>query len=252
MSGYSEAQIIQRSDLASSRALGESSHSPDLDPRFHAQLAEIYGSVASPANDEDKLPRQYDAEIATAESNDDTVDAYTFRLFANPSVAATKVVVRSPPPVDREAGFVNPHRRNNYYFTGRAGKELEERYRDTAIAGERILEESNIRWPGCELPWRVLSIKATNVRNALGNVATTETGSQKKRGRIGKKRRIAIRKRIAAAEEIKLRTQKAEAEKEVAEKEKRTRRNREKKVKKKQREKLKKSADLRIAPVVED
>ena len=57
------------------------------------------------------------------------------------------------------------------------------------------------------------------MRNALGGATTIDVGSQKKRGRIGKKRRITIRKRIAVAKEIKLRAREAEAEKEVAEKE---------------------------------
>ena len=62
------------------------------------------------------------------------------------------------------------------------------------------------------------------------------------RTRVGKKRRIVLRKILAAAKAIEIAASMSAAEKEVAEREKRTRRNREKKVKKKGREKLKKSS----------
>ena len=59
--------------------------------------------------------------------------------------------------------------------------------------------------------------------------------------RSGKKRRIAIRKKMQAIEEKKSAAKRSQAEKEAAEKEKRTRRNREKKVKRKQKEKMQKT-----------
>ena len=153
---------IRRSDLEPSPAFGDSDASPDLDTHIHAQLAEIYGFAASETYDEEKLPSQYDAEIAVDGTKDDTADTYSFRLFTTPSAAATKVVVRSPTPIDRESGFVNPCRRDSYYFAGRAGKELEERYQNTAIAGERIIEESKSRWV-FSFPETVLTIWLTSL-----------------------------------------------------------------------------------------
>lgn len=90
------------------------------------------------------------------------------------------------------------------------------------------------------------SIKDTEARKAENFVSLIETGKTSTRTRTGKKRRVAIRKRIAALKEEQLRAQEAEKEKAAVEREKRTRRNREKKVKKKKREKLKKAQDANV------
>ena len=99
---------------------------------------------------------------------------------------------------------------------------------------------TNMCQPGCELPWKVVTIRGPCSRKATTSFTSLPTESTNRK-RIGKKRRIILRKRVAllktkeAAEKMKV------AEKEAAEREKRTRRNREKKVKKKVREKAKKA-----------
>jgi hypothetical protein len=67
--------------------------------------------------------------------------------------------------------------------------------------------------------------------------------STSRRKRPGKKRRLLLRKKIAAKVEHEERAAREKAEKEEAEKEKRTRRNREKKIKKRLRDKLKKAGE---------
>lgn len=82
--------------------------------------------------------------------------------------------------------------------------------------------------PGFEMPWRVTILKSTGciMATAISNTSQTITAKKK---RIGKKRRIAIRKQKAA------------------EREKRTRKNRDKKVKKRQKDKLKRSEEGEVS-----
>jgi hypothetical protein len=97
--------------------------------------------------------------------------------------------------------------------------------------------------PGCHLPWRVTHIKATPTgKNEKAKQKPTaaskktllkdkDIASCLKRKNLGKKRRIILRKALAAQQDAK-----------EADQEKRTRRNREKKVKRRQREREKKAA----------
>ncbi|PGH09138.1 hypothetical protein GX51_00892 [Blastomyces parvus] len=175
-----------------------------------------------------------------------------------------RIKLRSPTPTanDGVGGFVAPFRGWEYYFSDpewarrkMAGDRIEaptvesdarrkERFVDAAVNGETILEWANKRdWPGCYLSWRVTHLQTTpreNKSNVPSDSSQTEgvtllnplavTKAPKSRKKPGKKRRIILRRRLAA-------TRTAEA----AEREKRTRRNREKKIKKKLREKEKKA-----------
>ena len=100
--------------------------------------------------------------------------------------------------------------------------------------------------PGSELPWRVIVIKAANAKKAIAALPVVERSNVKKT-RCGKKRRIAIRKKIAGKAEKERLAKMSQVDKEIAEKEKRTRRNREKKVKKRNKKKEKK-ADITDEP----
>ncbi|OJD22484.1 hypothetical protein ACJ73_06170 [Blastomyces percursus] len=174
-----------------------------------------------------------------------------------------KIKLRSPTPTsnDRVGGFVVPFRGWEYYFSDpewakqkMAGDGIEartveldarqkERFIDAAVSGETILEGAKkVAWPGCHLPWRVIHLQTTsskNISNVPSDSSQTKgvtllnqltTKAPKSRKKPGKKRRIVLRRRLAA-------TRAAEA----AEREKRTRRNREKKIKKRLKEKEKKA-----------
>lgn len=109
-----------------------------------------------------------------------------------------------------------------------------------------VLLLTKLKKPGCHLPWRVTHVKATTPgrqkqkqkqkqkpptaqkRSLLEN---KDIASCLKKKNLGKKRRIILRKALAAQEAAK-----------DADQEKRARRNREKKVKRKQKEKEKKAA----------
>ncbi|KAF3294554.1 hypothetical protein TWF132_003057 [Orbilia oligospora] len=114
------------------------------------------------------------------------------------------------------------HRPTTYYLT----PPLEEdelratRFRDVAVSGEQVLEESQKSWPGCELSWRVMKLSLlggkdgvselkSGMTSALTATATTTIVLQtmpsikegRKRHRPNKKRRIIMRKRRVAKEE---------------------------------------------------
>lgn len=82
----------------------------------------------------------------------------------------------------------------------------------------------------------------SQIRALVGNppkvVVIEEAG--RKRARMGKKSRIALRKKMEAERNKQSESARMALEKEEAEREKRTRRNREKKLKKKEKEKAKK------------
>ncbi|OAT05854.1 hypothetical protein BDBG_02179 [Blastomyces gilchristii SLH14081] len=174
-----------------------------------------------------------------------------------------RIKLRSPTPTanDGVGGFVVPFRGWEYYFSDpewakrkMAGDRIEARtvdldtrqkqiFVDAAVSGETILEGAKkCAWPGCHLSWRVIHLQTTPSKTkskvpsdssqtkgvTLLNPLTTK--APKSRKKPGKKRRIVLRRRLAA-------TRTAEA----AEREKRMRRNREKKIKKRLKEKEKKA-----------
>ncbi|KAL5336671.1 hypothetical protein BJX70DRAFT_274755 [Aspergillus crustosus] len=167
-----------------------------------------------------------------------------------------RIRVRSPTPTSGagsgEGRFVNPFRGWSYYFStpgllsgekkkktgGNPDEELkiEERKRqfeEVAVSGEELVKLAGISWPGCHLPWRVTRLRREHTKlpkeekaatsTAITCVVETPERVPLSRKKPGKKRRIQLRKRIAAAEK----TKETEAEK-------RNRRNREKKIKRRQ------------------
>ncbi|KAK2761619.1 hypothetical protein FQN54_001447 [Arachnomyces sp. PD_36] len=163
--------------------------------------------------------------------------------------------------------FVVPFRGWGFYFSdpermvgevgyvpqrgGGSGSETMEKRRreffDAAIGGEEVLARKGEAWPGCHLPWRVTHIKATpstttkpKPKSKPSSTASPtpkqllfknkDVAASLKRKNLGKKRRIILRKALAAQEAAK-----------EADQEKRTRRNREKKIKRRQREREKKA-----------
>ncbi|KAK6359489.1 hypothetical protein TWF696_000645 [Orbilia brochopaga] len=107
------------------------------------------------------------------------------------------------------------HRPHSYYLTPPLENDDERavRIRASAVSGDEVKMASGERWPGCELPWRV--IKLDLVSGSSGEVrpsaAIVHQGmpegaaiwDRRKRHRPNKKRRIILRKR-RAAEEAKL------------------------------------------------
>ncbi|PYI05482.1 hypothetical protein BO78DRAFT_462012 [Aspergillus sclerotiicarbonarius CBS 121057] len=176
-----------------------------------------------------------------------------------------RIRVRSPTPgaVGTEDGrFVKPFRGWEYYFsapglmsgttTGGDGEE-EERLRakrmefeDVAVSGGQIVGFAGVSWPGCHLPWRVVTLKTQQKGkkgSGDGDATTTCVKDPVERAptslkKPGKKRRIQLRKRVTTAEAKK----KKEEEAKLLEAEKRNRKNRERKIKRRQKAREQKAA----------
>ncbi|KAK4506079.1 hypothetical protein PRZ48_004044 [Zasmidium cellare] len=183
-------------------------------------------------------------------ADDDEMD---FLLFApstnqaNDTAELAKIRVQTPPLTIGEPGFVVPDRDDGYYFTKELSPEAKAILSQAAVTGEDVLSRSRSSWPGSSYPWKVLQINNTKRQRIILSNSNTlfaklcDHPTDAKRRRPGKKARVKVRTKAAAAKARKDENRKAAEEKEAEEREKRTRRNREKKVKKKQREKAKKS-----------
>ncbi|GAD93582.1 predicted protein [Paecilomyces variotii No. 5] len=169
-----------------------------------------------------------------------------------------RIRIRSPTPGDVSVGegrFVVPFRGWEYYFTtptllGGHGKEdvarAEEKaaakraeFEDIAVSQTQLFEWAKQPWPGCHLPWRVIRLDRAKTKlprpsadpTLIHLVNVSIKASPKSRKKPGKKRRLVLRKRAAAAEAAKL-----------SEAEKRNKRNREKKIKRRQKAREQKAA----------
>ena len=147
---------------------------------------------------------------------------------------------------EQAPGFVTPERPRSYYFHDSESNEEQISRSQVAVSGQDVVARSKSAWPGCAMPWRVAVVDASGRHisrlSSHDVVDNVNSAQQKRRRRAGKKRRIAIRTKLAAAKAVMAEAQKEAVEKEAAEREKRTRRNREKKIKKKERDKTKKAA----------
>ncbi|KAK5163559.1 uncharacterized protein LTR77_010508 [Saxophila tyrrhenica] len=194
----------------------------------------------------------------TGNGGEDDVDGedLDFRLFSAPKQAkstseqttAQRIRLRSPSMDNSHPGFLGSGRRQTYYLATAPSPVDQEKFHAAAMTGQQVHALSRSHCPGSEYSWKVLSIPRSHQAKDVQSFAPElfqkllPSGVSTKRTRPGKKYRIRLRTKKAAALE-KTSAAKAAAEaKEVAEREKRTQRNREKKVKKKMREKAKKHA----------
>ena len=213
-------------------------------------------------------------------------EEFEFRLFAAPAPAVTaattftavsqcplaskpsaasiqRIRIVSPPP-NLNPGFVNPSRRQEYYFAGAlsAGKRAE--YVSAAVDGEDVRRWALCVWPGCAYAWKVIWIEAGGFggKEGIGGVkgrvegeagnAGGEDVSGKMPGGLGtgieddvmgvagkKKKRKKKQPGKAARIRIRVRLKKEEARK-MREHEKRSRKNQAKKLRRKKKAEEKK------------
>ncbi|KAL9029432.1 MAG: hypothetical protein Q9196_002326 [Gyalolechia fulgens] len=229
---------VSRSELRSkSSSPNLSSSGEEARTQWQVQLDLVYEDDP-PGLDNGKPEKDSTAATGAIEEPDE--EAYHFRLFsARPGRRQgsgdepPKVCIRSPEPVTRDPGFVQPRRPDGYYFS-RHGEAGREQYKAVAIEGERVLEEARVKWPGFELPWRVTTVTTKLSKRPKGATVIAQAEATGNRKRSGKKRRIAMRIRTQAQRGKEEKLRQAEACKEELEKEKRNRRNREKKVKRRE------------------
>ncbi|OOF98808.1 hypothetical protein ASPCADRAFT_403131 [Aspergillus carbonarius ITEM 5010] len=231
---------------------------------------------ASPQPDHTGTPEDEEQEFefrlfsAPAPTTTNKEDTKTATNDAN-SISAQKlrIRVRSPTPGatgPEDGRFVKPFRGWEYYFSapglmsgtmgGGDGGLLEEEekrlmakrreFESVAVSGAQMVGFAGVSWPGCHLPWRVVTLKTQQKgKKASGDVkeATTCVRDPVERAptslkKPGKKRRIQLRKKVTAAEAKK----KKEEEAKLLEAEKRNRKNRERKIKRRQKAREQKAA----------
>ncbi|OQE47567.1 hypothetical protein PENCOP_c001G07786 [Penicillium coprophilum] len=186
-----------------------------------------------------------------------------------PAAITQKLRIRlhSPTPgpgAGAEGRFVKASRGWDYYFSTpslqgtRSGEttaedesriaEKKKQFEDMAVSGQHVSTWANsLVWPGCHLPWRVIHLKRHQTKmprpaNSLPVYVVEGAPVSKSpltRKKPGKKRRVQLRKRVAAAQAAK-----------ENEAEKRTRKNRDRKLKRRQKAREQKAAAAGVS--VED
>lgn len=227
-----DALIAPAESTAPTPALKEDGHQQeDEEQEFEFRLFSAPAAPKSTTKDE---------EAPATEGGETAVSRGTQKL---------RIRLRSPTPgvVDGEGRFLNPFRGWQYYFTtpellsdsgakqdpASASTNRRKQFEEVAVTGQQMLRWSEVSWPGCYLPWRVIHLKRQHTKlppasadpTAVATICITNppTRDPKSRKKPGKKRRIQLRKRKKAAEEEKQR-----------EAEKRNRKNRERKIKRRQ------------------
>ncbi|KAJ5720426.1 uncharacterized protein N7483_008360 [Penicillium malachiteum] len=212
-------------------------------------------------------------------ANEEEEQEFEFRLFSAPTktpdttqkpsdggdkagseTQKLRIRVRSPTPGSgdpSEGRFVKAFRGWQYYFSSSSlwnksevksedeadQTRKKEQFEDIAVTGEQMMSWAKSQpWPGCHLPWRVISLKRHQTKLPPKNKdvpvlpvyvieGALPSKSPKTRKKPGKKRRLILRKRAAAVETAK-----------EADAEKRTRKNRERKLKRRQKAREEKAA----------
>ncbi|KAJ5226072.1 hypothetical protein N7468_007297 [Penicillium chermesinum] len=206
---------------------------------------------SAPAKPKDSIPSREDAADQPA-SKKPTGDEKK-----EPSgTQKLRIRLRSPTPGagGSEGRFVKSFRGWQYYFstpslydpkeknvsTEQYESERRRQFEDMAITGEHVLGLPKSQpWPGCNLPWRVIHLKRHQTKLPPKSTdvpvyvveGALPSKSPKTRKKPGKKRRVQLRKRQAAAIAA-----------QVEEAEKRTRKNRERKMKRRQKAREQKAA----------
>ncbi|KGO72466.1 Protein of unknown function DUF2011 [Penicillium italicum] len=184
-----------------------------------------------------------------------------------PTTQKLRIRLHSPTPgsgAGTEGRFVKASRGWDYYFSTpslqgtRSGvptaedeirmAEKKKQFEDMAVSGQHMLTWANsLVWPGCHLPWRVIHLKRHQTKmprpaNSLPVYVVEGAPVSKSpltRKKPGKKRRVQLRKKVAAAQAAK-----------ENEAEKRTRKNRDRKLKRRQKAREQKAAAAGVS--VED
>ncbi|KAJ5383615.1 hypothetical protein N7517_001526 [Penicillium concentricum] len=202
-------------------------------------------------------------EDTTKQSGKDTDEKSTEE---KPGPTTQKLMIRLHSPTPGSGGegrFVKASRGWDYYFStpslqGSSGEptaedeaqiaEKKKQFEDMAVSGQHMLTWANtLVWPGCHLPWRVIHLKRHQTKmprpvNSLPVYVVEGAPVSKSpltRKKPGKKRRVQLRKRVAAAQAAK-----------ENEAEKRTRKNRDRKLKRRQKAREQKAAAAGVS--VED
>lgn len=194
-----------------------------------------HDSVADPATE----ARRSSAPQANArgDSPQDTAEEYTFRLFQK-AEPATRVVLDDEAFVE---GALVRKRSASYYMATCISEEEKQRFAIAATSGDEVQARSRCRTWGLEQPWRVTHVKnGTSLRRHALGLSCSPLAAGGKKGRPGKKQRIALRTKHRALTKEANSIAERQAAKDEQIKEKKKRLNRLKKLRRKAKEKEKK------------
>ena len=259
-----DLRTVKREDLdtPSTSTSRYSSQSPELD-RHDAQAHNPfeYDFIDQPkTNTEGSLQTR---------TGDDEEQTFSFRLFASSakdqkqqaahaseSGYGQRITLRAVLPVSSiplsEGRFLRPKRPESYYFTASLSvaelKQVREQYISAAVSSEELLSAAlQTHWPGTALPWRVIHIPAPRAppqSKRPTNIKPSTSNKLSKRPKPNKKRRIHLRKLLAAQEasaKAILRANETAEDKEQALREKKSAKNRKNQLRRREKERQKKA-----------
>lgn len=189
---------------------------------------------------------QFEFIDATEPKGEAIQDEIEFRLFSgDPNTAVVRrIKIKTPELNDRPPGFVIPSRPSTCYFKNELSQQEQVAFQASAVSGEDVKARSRSHWPGCYLPWRVITTNRYGKVDVKldAHVIAPKSIEKSNHPRIGKKARIAKRKKLEAVLEQKRTEEASIKEKEAALREKKTKKNRAQKVKRREKERAKKAA----------
>jgi hypothetical protein len=204
-------------------------------------------------------PRPVDGSVDGAAADDDETEdeeppeEFEFKLFGT-TRPATKIVLEKFKPFKPGQGTIVAWRPAAYYFAGPTTPRQRAQYEAALVTWDQLMETSRRRFWGLERPWRTIA-KIDNTSKAKVSAKQGQRGGSsstivaegtaddgKKRGRPGKKTRIAMRKRERVAKSKMEADEKARAAKEESLKAKKKRLNHTKKLRLRAKAKEKKIA----------
>lgn len=243
----------------------------EIQAKLRAQLSNILtvdfdindGRAASDKQKEEEEGEEEGVSVTQIRDQDQEPE-FEFRLFS--TTAPQKIVLAPAESSEKLGGFgvggsydensggiVEP-RPLSHYIRGELSDQQKAQFAAAAISAGDILRGARQRAWGLELPWRVskITVSATSSSSSKGEKGQLgrrgggggggdgrgDVAGKKRKGKLGKKGRIANRIKKKAALEL----EKQKMTKEEHLKEKKKRLNRERKLKRKQKEKEKKLA----------
>ncbi|KAF3389627.1 hypothetical protein F1880_003847 [Penicillium rolfsii] len=210
---------------------------------------------SAPTKPKDATPKEQETKDGDREATEGDKKEGEGSKATTAGTQKLRIRLRSPSPSGdpSEGRFVKAFRGWQYYFSTPSLYGLDEnevlkekfaeqrrQFEDMAVTGEHITAWAKEQpWPGCNLPWRVIHLKRhqTKLPPASKDIpvyvveGAPVSKSPLTRKKPGKKRRLQLRKKIAAAVAAK-----------ESEAEKRNRKNRERKIKRRQKAREQKAA----------
>lgn len=253
---------MRRDELDDGSSVASSDENDEVKARLRealsARLAHSLEWDITPIQPQEPLSRKSAGDVGagTGENVDDEdetdedepPETFAFRLFGS-SKATTTVVLEKDRPFKPGEGNIVARRPISFYLSRPSAREREE-YASVVMTWEQIMERSRQRMWGLERPWKTIATinssdgKPKGIKKPGSSSATEgQDGGKGKRTRLGKKARIAKRKRDKATAAKKEAEEKAKLEKEEHIKAKKKRLNHVKKLRARAKAKAKKAAE---------